>query len=51
MFNKGPRQSSLMAEIAKDCERLLVEAAIGLVLPRIESGRFAAISEMNTRWF
>ena len=34
MFNKGPRQSSLMAEITKDCEYLLVEAAIGFAKDR-----------------
>lgn len=34
MFNKGPQQSSLMAEITKDCEYLLVEAAIGFAKDR-----------------
>ena len=34
MFNNGPRQSSLMAEITKDCEYLLVEAAIGFAKDR-----------------
>jgi hypothetical protein len=34
MFNKGPRPSSLMAEIMRDCEYLLVEAAIGFAKDR-----------------
>jgi hypothetical protein len=34
MFNKGPRPSSLMTEIMKDCEYLLVEAAIGFAKDR-----------------
>jgi hypothetical protein len=34
MFNKGWRRSSLMDEITRDCEYLLVEAAIGFARDR-----------------
>lgn len=34
MFGRRPRHSSLIAEITKDCEYLLVEAAIGFAKDR-----------------
>ena len=49
MFSKGSPQSSLMAEITRDCEYLLVEAAIGFAKDREWSVR-GYLGGRSTGW-